>query len=102
MTVSILVVMDSGPQLPEAARLLGVSRQSVLRWVISGKLPGYRIMHRWRVSRAAVMAMCVPWTASDANDRKMEIDARLPLSKKELAERERQIDLELRRAGIRK
>lgn len=95
-------IPDDLIDIPSASKILGVSRQSVLRWVVSGKLPGFRIMHRWRVSRAAVVALCKPWTVQQANDKKIADAAALPLSKKELAERERQIDQRLREIGVRK
>lgn len=95
-------IPDDLISLPQAAKLLGVSRQSVLRWLLSGKLPGFRVGHRWRVRKVDVLALCKPWTAADANDRKLEMERALPLSKKELAEREAQIDQRLREIGVRR
>ncbi len=89
-------------QLPEAATLLGISRQSMLRWCIQGKIRAWRVGHRWRVSRADVVALCKPWSIQDANDRKIAEQAALPMNRREQKERDARIDAELKRAGIRR
>lgn len=87
--------------LAVAAKILGVSRQSVLRWVIVGRMKGYRIGHRWRVSRADVQAAIQEWTVADANNRIIAEEAARPAMKKELADREKKADRVLRENGVR-
>jgi len=43
-------------KLAEAARLVGVSPASIWRWLVTGKLPGYKLFGRWRVSKADLLA----------------------------------------------
>jgi excisionase family DNA binding protein len=41
------------------ARLVGVHVSTIYRWVLTGRLRGYRVGSRYRVSRAAVLGMVV-------------------------------------------
>jgi excisionase family DNA binding protein len=89
-------------KLAEAARLLKVCRQTVLRFVVTGRLTGWRIGHLWRVSKADVLAQIQVHTVSDANDAKIAAERARPRTKREIAAREAEVDRELRAAGIRK
>jgi excisionase family DNA binding protein len=42
--------------VPEAADLLRCHQATVLRWIMRGKLTGYRFGRRWKVSRSALLA----------------------------------------------
>ncbi len=88
--------------LHQAAEIIRTCRQTVLRWVLNGRLTGYRVGHRWRVSRADLQQVVQVHTVSDANDRKIREEAARPATKKELADRERETDEYLRRVGIRR
>lgn len=43
-----------------AARILGCHLATVHRWVLSGRLPGWRRLGRWLVSEADARALLVP------------------------------------------
>jgi excisionase family DNA binding protein len=101
--------MPEPPELPEdlmttkeAARLLKTCPQTILRWILKGKLPGYRIGYRWRVSRAELLAMVRHQTPAEAQARQAEAKKLLPPTKKELADDAAWVDAELKRMGIRK
>ncbi len=49
--------------LSQAARLVGTHYATVTRWVLSGRLPFWRLGRRRFVSRAGVLAMIVPGSA---------------------------------------
>ena len=46
-------------RLPQAARLLGVARSTVLRWITTGhhgvKLTGWRLPDGWRTRQSAIL-----------------------------------------------
>ncbi len=85
-----------------AAKILGTCPQTILRWSLAGRIIGYRVGHRWRVSKADVYACVQVHTTSDANDRKIQEERARPATKKEIADRERETDEYLRRVGIRR
>lgn len=76
----------------DAAILLGVSSASIRRWVHDGKMPGFKVGGRLRVSKADALAMLQRVAAPGP---------RLQ-TRAEVMERERITDETLRRAGIRK
>lgn len=43
--------------IEEASRMLEVSRQSVWRWVRTGRMPGLKVGHVWMISKANVERM---------------------------------------------
>lgn len=86
----------------DAARLLGTCPQTILRWILSGRMTGYRIGHRWKVSRQDVLACVQRFGVAEANDRKLAEEQARPATKKELADREKATDEYLRRVGIRR
>lgn len=76
-----------------AAKLVNVHISSVYRWVLSGKLKGYRRAgSRYLVSRADVLGMIQP-VEVEAPDR--------PRTRREEEEAARRAVEELRRQGIR-
>lgn len=95
-------IPDDLIDLPGAAKLLHVARQTLLRWVLNGRMAGYRVGHRWRVSRADVLQQIRVWTVSDANDLKIRQEAARPMTRRELAEMDRELDKKLRAARIKR
>ncbi len=85
-----------------AAKILGTCPQTILRWILNGRIIGYRIGSRWRVSKKDVYACVQVHTVQTANDRKIAEEAARPMTKKELSDRERETDEYLRRVGIRR
>lgn len=81
-----------------AAQLVQTCRQTILRWILSGKIAGYRVGHRWRVSRRDVIDLIQPF---DAQKHQSDMDASRPLTRRELANRSAETDRVLREAGIR-
>ena len=45
-----------------AARRLGVTRRTIVRWIQSGKIAGVQIGTRWYVYRAVLHALLSPHT----------------------------------------
>lgn len=82
-----------------AAALLGTHRQTVLRWIMQGNLPGWKIGHRWRVSRRDVMDKIEPHDAVAYN---AELAATRPLTKREIEALDADTDRKLRAIGVRK
>jgi excisionase family DNA binding protein len=87
--------------LKDAAKLIKVNRPTLLRWILRGKVDGYRIGYRWFVRRADVLATVQRWTAEDARRRRAEVKAELPLTKKGGAKNEEWVEAELKRLGVR-
>ncbi len=77
--------------LREAATLIGVSGQTLTRWIHAGRMAGWRRGSRWLVSKGDALATLKPY----------EKDIPAP-SKRELAAQEKWVGETLRRAGIRK
>jgi excisionase family DNA binding protein len=94
-----MTIPDDLIELPDAARLIGVSYQTAHRWIKTGQLPGYRIGGRYRVSKRDVMDMVQPF---DANAHQADVAASRPLSRRELAARDAETDQVLRAAGVRR
>ncbi len=88
--------------LNQAAAICRSCRQTVLRWILSGRLRGIRIGHRWKVSRADLQTMIQVHTVADANNAKIRAEATRPATKGELARTEAEVDAYLRRVGIRR
>ena len=74
----------------EAARLLRCHVATVFRWILAGKLPGWRRGRRHFVRRADVVAA---WTRPKEQPPKLE-------SRREVRERERWVDEVLKKAGL--
>lgn len=87
--------------LPEAAKLVRVVRQTVLRWLISGRLRGFRAGHRWRISRADLLALVQQFGPEEARQKRIEDAKHQPISRRELRKRDEATEAELRRIGIR-
>jgi excisionase family DNA binding protein len=47
--------------IPETARLLGVSERTIRRWLRAGRLTGYRVGGRIRIARSAVREVRAPY-----------------------------------------
>ncbi len=94
-----MTIPDDLIELPDAARLIGVSYQTAHRWIKTGQLPGYRVGGRYRVSKRDALDLIQPF---DANAHQGELAASRPLSRRELAERDRETDRVLRAAGVRR
>ena len=77
----------------EAAKLVKVSGDTFRRWIETGKIAAWKIGTRWRVSRADVEALLVPFNPADVQR---------PQTRAEIAIREAWVDATLRKAGIRK
>jgi excisionase family DNA binding protein len=77
--------------LREAGKLLGVDPATVRRWTFIGKLVGYRIVGRLRVSKAELMAVVEPIPVVP-----------LPRTRAEVAAEEAEVDRVLREARIRR
>jgi excisionase family DNA binding protein len=100
---------DSEPQIPtdliqlhEAAPIVKACRQTILRWILCGKLRGYRCGHRWRVSKRDLLDLVQVFTAASANDKKIQDAANRPETKRERERHEQEVDAYLRKAKIRK
>lgn len=76
----------------QVAEMLGVSIHTVRCWINAGKLPGFRIGGRIRVSRADVVAMV----------QRVETAGPMLRTKAETEMRAAWVDATLRKAGIRK
>lgn len=46
--------------LKETARLLRINPRTAWRWCKSGRLPGVKIGHEWRVRRSDLLALLTP------------------------------------------
>ncbi len=86
----------------DAGKILRCTSATVLRWILQGRIPGYRCGYRWRVSRADVLAQIRAFTVADANNRKLADAATRPATRQELDAREKEVDEYLRKVGIRK
>jgi excisionase family DNA binding protein len=53
--------------IPETARLLGVSERTIRRWLRAGRLTGYRIGGRIRIARSAVREVRTPYGHEGTN-----------------------------------
>jgi excisionase family DNA binding protein len=74
-----------------AAQLLGVAPCSVWRWMNAGRLRGWRVGHRWKLSRGEVLSLI------SCNGPRPEVVERAD-RERELAE----VDRVLREAGVRR
>lgn len=77
-----------------AARIARSNIRTVFRWIITGKVQGWRRCGRWFVSRADIVALFEPAAAVTARP------ARLVPTRREHTRRQRQAQEFLRERGI--
>ncbi len=78
----------------EAARLVNnTHRNTIRRWILSGKIKAYKLGKRYLLSRADVLNLITPHIVHKPD---------LPPTKREMTAREAYVDQRLREVGVRK
>lgn len=87
--------------LSQGAKLVGMCRQSLLRWIMQGKIVGWRTGWRWKVSKQDVLSLVERFGREEAAKKKQIDASSLPLTRREIQKRNEQTAAELKRIGIR-